>query len=371
MGRGYQGYVSHRRRCRRGGMMSTLVVLDGREGEGGGQVLRSALSLSVITGRPFRLEHVRAKRKPGGLKAQHLTCVTGAGVISEAKVEGAKLGSTEVEFHPRQVSTQPRTFEVGTAGSTSLLLQCLVYPLALAGGARLTLRGGTHVSHSPSFDYLERVWLPMVRVYGLEVGLSLEAGGFFPQGGGVITAEIAQVGEVDESDVDLEPVGALRHAEVLSTVGGLPLEIASRQNAAVAERLGREGIRAETEVRAPTVHHSRGSAVLICANLESGLVAGASSLGERGVRAEEVGASAAESFLAFVESGGSLDEHLGDQVLLPAALAAGGFLGPVRTTHFTAAVISEHLTTHAMVLQRFLGVEVDVEGHDVLVRPAD
>ncbi len=349
--------------------MSTVVVLDGREGEGGGQVLRSALSLSLITGRPFRLEHVRAKRKPSGLKAQHLTCVTGAAAISEARVEGAKLGSTEVEFHPREISTQPRSLDVGTAGSTSLLLQCLAYPLALAGGSTLTLRGGTHVSHSPSFDYLERVWLPMLRAYGLDVELGLLAGGFFPQGGGVITAAIGPMGEVDEGDLDFEPAGALRHAEVLSTVGGLPLDIASRQNAAVAERLGREGLRTETEVCAPTVHHSKGSAVLVWATLENGLVAGASSLGERGVRAEEVGGAAAESFLSFVESGGSLDQHLGDQILLPAALAAAGFLGPVRSTHFTAAVVSEHLTTHAMVLQRFLDISVDLDGSDVVVRP--
>lgn len=350
--------------------MSNMVVLDGREGEGGGQVLRSALSLSLITGRPFRLEHVRARRSSAGLKAQHLTCVSGAAAISAARVDGARVGSEEIEFHPKEVSTEPRTFEVGTAGSTSLLLQCLAYPLALAGGGELTLRGGTHVAMSPSFDYLERVWVPMLRHYGLEVTLTIEVAGFFPQGGGSIRAELAGVAEVDESDVELEPPGALRHVEVLSTVGGLPLEIASRQNAAVAERLGREGLRCEDEVRSPTVRHSRGSSVLIWTSLESGLVAGASSLGEKGLRAEEVGITAAEAFLAFLDSGGSVDEHQGDQLLLPAALAAAGFLGPVRSTHFTAQVLSPHLTAHASVIEQFLDVAVDLDGQDVLVRPS-
>lgn len=351
-------------------MMSSLVVLDGREGEGGGQVLRSALTLSLVTGQPFRLEHVRAKRRPPGLKAQHLTCVLGAQAIASARVTGAKLASAEVEFHPNEVSTAPRTLEVGTAGSTSLLLQCLAVPLALAGGGHLTLRGGTHVASSPSFDYLERVWRPMMAAYGLEMSLELEVAGFFPQGGGTVVAELQAPVEVDDADLDFAPAGALPRVEVLSTVGGLPLEIAARQNAAVSERLGREGLRTETEVRAPTTQHSRGSAVLVWAALDNGLVAGASGLGERGVRAEEVGSTAAERFLGFLASGGSLDEHLGDQVLLPAALAAAGYLGPVRSTHFVASAVTEHLRTHAAVIERFLEVAVELVDREVVVRPA-
>lgn len=347
--------------------MSNLVVLDGREGEGGGQVLRSALALSLITGKPFRLEHVRGKRKPPGLKAQHLTCVTGAAAVGEARVEGAELGSTTVEFHPGQVSTAPRVLDVGTAGSTALLLQCLFYPLALAGGAHLTLRGGTHVTFSPSFDYLARVWLPMVRRYGLDVTLHLDAAGFFPQGGGAVRAEIQGVRDGGEDALEFSAAERLTKVEVLSTVGGLPLDIARRQNESASERLGRARLRAETEVIAPKVKSSKGSATLVWAKLENGLVAGESWLGERGVSAEEVGRVAAEHFLEFVESGGSFDVHLGDQVLLPAGLAAAGYLGKVRSTRFVAAKVTEHLTTHVSVLKQFLEVEVAISGDEVLV----
>jgi RNA 3'-terminal phosphate cyclase (ATP) len=348
--------------------MSNLVVIDGREGEGGGQVLRSALSLSLITGRAFRLDHVRARRKPAGLKAQHLTCVTGAAVIGGARVEGAQLGSSTVEFHPREVSTAPQTFEVGTAGSTSLLLQCLFYPLALAGGAFLTLRGGTHVTFSPSFDYLARVWLPLVRVYGLDATLHLDSAGFFPQGGGSVRAEIQPLTRLT-GDLEFAPEERLTQVEVLSTIGGLPLDIARRQNDTAVERLGRSRVRAETEVIAPKVKHSKGSGTLVWARLENGLVAGESWLGDLGVRAEDVGREASERFLRFIESGGSLDEHAGDQVLLPAALAAAGYLGEPRATRFTASAVTEHLTTHIAIIQKFLEVEVRVDERDVEVAP--
>lgn len=350
--------------------MSDLEVLDGREGEGGGQVLRSALSLSMITGKPFRLEHVRAKRKPAGLKAQHLTCVTGAAAICEARVEGAELGSHTVEFHPGPVSTAPRVLEVGTAGSTPLLLQCLFYPLALAGGAHLTLRGGTHVTFSPSFDYVARVWMPMVRCYGLDATLHLDAAGFFPQGGGSLRAEIHGVQPGGGQALEFAASEKVERAEVLSTVGGLPLDIARRQNDSASERLGRQRVRAAGEVVAPKVKHSKGSATLVWVELANGLVAGESWLGDRGVSAEEVGRVAAEHFLQFVASGGSCDVHLGDQLLMPAALAAAGFLGKARQTTFTAAEVSEHLTTHVAVLKRFLSVEVRLVGRVVTVSPS-
>jgi RNA 3'-terminal phosphate cyclase (ATP) len=350
-------------------MSANLITLDGRQGEGGGQVLRSALSLSLITGRPFVLEHVRARRRPPGLKAQHLTCVTGAAAVGQAVVAGAQLGSSELQFVPGAVSTAPRTFDVGTAGSTALVLQCLFYPLALAGGAHLTLRGGTHVSFSPTFDYLQRVWLPMLRRYGLDAQLTLDLAGFFPQGGGAVRAEIGPLAPADSAALDFAAVPGVERAEVLSTVGGLDLQIATRQNAAASERLARQHVRSEAEVQAPTVKHSRGSASLVWAALPNGLVAGASALGERGVRAEDVGRRAADEFLAFVDSGGSLDEHLGDQVLLPAALAAAGLLGPARQTRFVAAKVTDHLTTHASVIEAFLDVRVEVKGRAVLVRP--
>ena len=342
-----------------------MVTLDGREGEGGGQVLRSALSLSLITGVPFRLEHVRAKRRPPGLKAQHLACVVGAAQVGDARVEGAEPGSRTVEFHPGPMRAGDFSLDVGTAGSTSLLLQCLAYPLALAGGGTLSLHGGTHVSMSPPFEYLTEVWTPALAAYGLDVKVWLKAAGFFPQGGGVVHAQVGAPRAV-EGDVSW-PRAEVSAVRVLSLAGGLPVHVASRQADAVRARLTSAGLRVDVEARLLEVKHSRGSAVVVVGQ-SGGLSVAASALGERGKPAEAVGEEAARTFLDEVRAGGSCDEHLGDQLLFPAALAAVGRLGPKRVTRFTAARVTEHLTTHARVLEQFLPVTVALEGRAVTVR---
>ncbi|MGZ3457909.1 MAG: RNA 3'-terminal phosphate cyclase [Archangium sp.] len=171
------------------------VELDGSEGEGGGQILRSALSLSLITGRPFHMTRVRANRQPPGLRPQHLACVRGAEALSGGRSEGAAVGASELRFEPGPVRPGDYVLEVGTAGSTPLLFQCLFYPLALAGGGSLTLRGGTHLPHSPSFHYLVGVWLPVVRAYGLNASLRLVHAGFYPEGTGEFIAEVDAVHE--------------------------------------------------------------------------------------------------------------------------------------------------------------------------------
>lgn len=354
--------------------MNELVILDGSEGEGGGQVLRSALSLSLVTGRPFRLENVRAKRSKPGLKPQHLACVQGAARVGHAQVTGASLGSSLVEFRPGVIVEPggPRVhveLDVGTAGSTALLLQCLFYPVALAGGGTLVFRGGTHVTHAPTFDYVQRVWAPMLRRFGLDATFSLEAAGFFPEGGGAVRAEIAPVKAL-AGDLELGP-GTASRVEGLSLVGGLPLHIAQRQ----AESLraffskSRPRLPVEVEVVAPVTRHSRGSAVLAYAELSNGMVAGASALGARGKPAEQVAEEAARELASFFASGGSVDVHMGDQVLLPAALAAAGLLGAKRSTRFIAAEVTEHLRTHVTVLRAFLDVHIEVAGNTVTLSP--
>ena len=342
-----------------------MVTLDGREGEGGGQVLRSALSLSLITGVPFRLEHVRAKRRPPGLKAQHLACVLGAAQVGHARAEGAELGSRTVEFHPGPMRGGDFSLDVGTAGATSLLLQCLAYPLALAGGGTLSLHGGTHVSMSPPFEYLTEVWAPTLAGYGLDVKVWLKAAGFFPQGGGVVHAQVGAPREVS-GDVTWPRAEATR-ARVISVAGGLPVHVVRRQVDAARERLASTGLAVEVEARTLEVKHSRGSAVVVVGQ-GGGLAVAGSALGERGKPAEAVGEEAARVFLDQLRAGGSCDEHLGDQLLFPAALAAVGRLGPKRVTRFVAARVTEHLTTHARVLEQFLPVTVALEGRAVTVR---
>jgi RNA 3'-terminal phosphate cyclase (ATP) len=347
------------------------VQLDGSEGEGGGQILRSALSLSLITGRPFQITRLRERREPPGLRPQHLACVRGAEALSSSTSEGAALGASELSFTPGPVRAGDYLLEVGTAGSTPLLLQCLFFPLALAGGGRLTLRGGTHLPHSPSYHYLANVWLPVMHAYGLRASLSLTHAGFYPEGGGELQAEISPRAEPPLL-VDLPARGMLQDITLSTFVGGLPFSIAERQSRSAELALRERGLYSHTQNRALPVTGSAGSVTFILAQFEN-TFAGFTALGERGRPAEEVGREAAEAVARFMESAGAIDEHLGDQILLPAALLAAGRLGPAApgTTRFTASEVTEHLTTHARVIERFLPVKVGVEpGGVVEVRPA-
>lgn len=347
------------------------LVLDGGEGEGGGQILRTALSLSLITGRPFRIDNVRAQRKPPGLRPQHLACVRGALAVSASQARGDEVGSSTLELDPGAVRSGDYELEVGTAGSSPLLLQCLYYPLALAGGAELLLRGGTHVPSSPSFHYLARVWLPAIRAWGFGGRLALSYAGFYPEGAGEWTASIPAAVS-GPNRVDVPSRGKLEDVEVISMVAGLPFDIAERQAKAAVAALRERGVVANAQcVPLPTTR-SRGSAVLVCAHFEN-TFAGFSALGEKGLAAEQVGRNVAKQLGHFMEGPGSIDEHLADQLLLPAALLAAGRLGAAApaSTHYRAQVRTEHLATNARVIERFLPVKIELSSaDDVWVKPA-
>ncbi|NBD11145.1 MULTISPECIES: RNA 3'-terminal phosphate cyclase [Corallococcus] len=350
---------------------SGRVLLDGSMGEGGGHVLRSALCLSLITGRPFQLTRLRERREPSGLRPQHLAYVRGAEALSTSTSEGAVVGASEIHFTPGPVRAGDYLLEAGASGSTPRLFQCLVYPLALAGGGRLTLRGATHLRDSPSFHALVGAWLPVARAYGLPVQLSLTHAGFHPEGAGEFTAEIGAPVEPPVR-VDLPARGVLREVRVMTLVGGLPFAIAERQSRAAVAALRERGILAEADNRPVPVTRSQGTATFILAQFEH-TVAAFTSLGNGGHDAEGVGREAAEALTRFMQTGGALDEHLAEQLLLPAALLASGRLGAVTpgTTRFTAARITGAMTVQAEVLRRFLPVHIDVSpGGAVEVRPA-
>lgn len=339
---------------------SEPLVLDGSEGEGGGQILRTALSLSLITGRPFRIERIRARRNPPGLRPQHLACVRGAMAISGASCEGATVGSSELDFKPGPANAGQYVLEVGTAGSAPLLFQCLYYPLALAGESQLTLRGGTHVPHSPSYHYLAWVWLPGIAPFGLGGQLQLRHAGFYPEGAGDFRATIpAPIAEARETHFPAR--GTLYEVDVTSFVGGLPFEVAERQTRAAVAALRENGIACSAENLPLPTTRSAGTMVFIRAQFEH-TVAGFTSLGERGRSAEAVGVEAAEQLAAFMESGGALDQHLADQILLPAGLLAAGLLpAAAARSLFTTPAITPHLTTNAQVVEKFLPVRVDIQ----------
>lgn len=347
------------------------VVLDGSEGEGGGQILRTALSLSLVTRRPFVMQRIRARRKPPGIRPQHLACIRGAEAISASKSEAADVGAAKIRFEPGEAKSGEYLLEVGTAGSTPLLLQCLFYPLALAGGGTLILRGGTHLPHSPSYHYLAAVWVPLLARYGLGLELHLKQAGFYPKGGGELRAVIGPRQDAPGT-VDLPSRGTLYDVVVTSFVSGVPYGVAERQANAAEAALREKGIYCESEKLPLPSRLSKGTAVFIRATFERS-VAGFTALGAKGKPAEEVGREAAKQLADFMESGGAIDEHLGDQILVPAALLAAGKLGAPGVTRFRAAAITPHLTTNAAVLEKFLGesihIEIDKAKGSVIVAP--
>jgi RNA 3'-terminal phosphate cyclase (ATP) len=343
------------------------IVLDGSQGEGGGQILRTALSLSAITGKPFTVTKIRAGREKPGLRPQHREAARAVARIVDAELTGDEVGSSRLEFKPRRPpQAGDWTLDVGTAGSTPLLFQTLCWPLALAGApSALTLRGGTHQDHAPSFHYLALVWAPAVARLGFKFALELQAAGFYPEGGGEFTARVEPAHPMPP--LDLRHRGTLQDVEVVSMVGGLGYEIADRQAVRALRGLRDTGIAAEAERVPVPARVSRGSHVLIVSSFERTRAGhGAVSGPER--TPEQVADAAVGAFRDHLAGGGAVDRQLGDQLLLPAALVAAGRIPPppgvVPATRYTVAAVTRHLTTNAAVIRRFLDVDLAVLGRE-------
>jgi RNA 3'-terminal phosphate cyclase (ATP) len=341
-----------------------MIVIDGSYGEGGGQVVRTSLALSAITGQPVRIERIRAGRRKPGLRPQHLTGVRAAAKVCDAQVEGAKLNSQVVSFAPRSApQAGTYTFDVaqaakgGSAGSVSLVLQTVLLPLALAGGpSRLTLRGGTHVAWSPPFDYVKRVYLPTLARMGIRAKANLRKWGWYPQGGGEVQVTIEGLGaDAALTALDLGQRGDLLRVRGLSASSNLPKHIRVRQEKAALQTLRSNGVNVRFEVRdAPS--KSTGTVVFLWGEFEHAL-AGFTSLGERGKPAERVAEEAANELLEYLHGDAALDRYLADQVVLPLALAAG-------ESHFTTGRVTQHLLTNAWVVNQFYPGRVRVEGEE-------
>ncbi len=330
-----------------------MIVIDGSYGEGGGQILRTSLTLSLITGKPFRLVNVRAKRKNPGLRPQHLACVKAAAKLGASEVEGDFKGSLEVEFRPKRLVAGSFTFEIGTAGATSLLFQTLYLPLAFAGGGRLLLRGGTHVPMSPCFHYLKWVFAPVLKALGLEVRLELRRYGFYPKGGGEVFAEVSSVTRLS-SFREVEPIRTREVNLVSFVTADLPEHIRRRQLQR-AERLLRDAgfkvVSALEKSKAP----SPGTFVGVWVE-EGAKRAGYFALGRKGKPAEAVAEEAVTPLLELFERGGSVDEFLADQILLPLALSK-------ESSEFLTPKVTQHLLTNAWTIKKFLpDVKIEVEG---------
>jgi RNA 3'-terminal phosphate cyclase (ATP) len=328
-----------------------MLDVDGSRGEGGGQILRTALSLSCVLRVPFRIRNIRSGRRKPGLMPQHLTAVRAAREISGGEVEGDSVGSQELTFRPRRTVSGDYRFDIGTAGAVSLVLQTLLLPLALAGGkSTVSIRGGTHLPHSPPWHYLERVFAPFLASIGVRVSLSLESCGFYPAGGGRVSATIHPAEAI--RPVEAAERGPCRPFTALSGVANLPFDIARRQLEGAAELLGGE-VALEPELReldSPV----RGTFILLYR--PSGR-SGFSAVGERGKRAEAVGREAAEGLLRYCRSDAAFDPYLADQTVPYASLASG-------VSRFTTSLVTRHLLTNLDVVRLFTGAEWSVDGRE-------
>jgi len=324
------------------------ITIDGSAGEGGGQILRTALSLSLVTGTPFRIERIRAARKKPGLLRQHLTAVGAAAELGRATVDGAALGSASLSFAPRKVRPGEYRFAVGTAGSTTLVFQTVLPALMTAGGpSRLTLEGGTHNPWAPPFDFLDKAFLPIIRRMGPQVEVTLSRHGFYPAGGGQFTVGIKPAAALGR--IDLLQRGQLVRCSARAVVSRLPLAIARREIKTVQDHLGL----ADDCVAAETVDsHGPGNCVTIEIQSEkiTELFAG---FGQKGVPAEKVAAGVAEEARQYLAAGVPVGQHLADQLLIPMVLAGGG--------SFRTLAPSNHTKTNLEVLRQFVDVEIRTE----------
>lgn len=329
-----------------------MLEIDGSYGEGGGQILRTALSLSSLLRKPFRLFNIRRGRKKPGLMPQHLTCVKALTLISGARVLGDTIGSTELVYEPGEPVPGDYFFDIGTAGSTSLLFQTILPPLAFAkGSSRITLTGGTHVPFSPPYHFISDVFLPMLSSLGITVHASILQYGFYPKGGGKISVEVFPSAGI--TGFHCTERGAVKKVRGISTVSNLSLSIAERQRNAALRAVGRSGLKAEIG----TLHvtsYSPGTFLFLESRTKD-CVAGFSSLGEKGKKAETVGEEAAEEFLNYYYSSACLDRHLADQIVLYLATAKG-------ESSFTTSHITGHLLTNLWVIEKFLGIKHFIEG---------
>lgn len=329
-----------------------MLNIDGAFGEGGGQILRSSLALSMCLGQPFRIRHIRAHRPRPGLQPQHLAAVDAATVISHAHVEGAYKGSQELIFKPHKVKAGDYHFAVGTAGSTTLVLQTVLPALILAGKAStLLLEGGTHNPFAPPFDFLKFTFLPLLNRMGPTVTATLERRGFAPQGGGRVRVHIKPVVRLQMLDVPERGEIVQQHAEVL--LAHLPEHIGNRELGIIREVLGYP----EHCLRLHIDNKASGPGNAISIIVESAFITECfTAFGQRRLPAERVAESVVREVRRYLQAGVPVGKYLADQLLLPLALAGRGM--------FVSLKPSQHVITNMAVVRKFMQVEFSSEKID-------
>lgn len=330
-----------------------MITIDGSFGEGGGQIIRTSLALSLITQQAFRIYNVRARRTRPGLQRQHLTAVNAAAEVGQAQVDGAGVGAREFTFRPNEVRSGSYTFDIGSAGSTTLVLQAVLPPLMIAREpSLLVLRGGTHNVHAPPYEFLARAFLPLVGRMGPRVSIELARYGFYPPGGGQFNVYIEPAARL--TPLTLLERGASLSQRARALVVKLPPAIAERELSVVREQLGWTGEQLQIETSSDALSPGNVLTLEFASEHLTEIVTG---IGERGVRAETVAARASAEAQQYLAHDAPVGEHLADQLLIPLALAGSG--------SYRTGPPSLHTTTNIEVIKKFLRVEIEVqELHD-------
>ena len=325
----------------------TMLEIDGSKGEGGGQVLRTALSLSMVTGTPFRISKIRASRERPGLMAQHLTAVKAAKAVSSAQVEGDHEGSTELTFTPGVIGNGKFFYAVGTAGSTTLVLQTVLPALMLAPGpSEITLEGGTHNPFAPPFDFLAQTFLPTLGRMGPTFNATLERYGFYPKGGGRLKVNIEPVETL--TALELPERGQNTQLRARALVSGLSMSFAIRELDIIAQELGLDAGSVK-----PESIEAESAGNVVCIEAQSDEITEIfTAFGKRGITPEEFAEEALTDAREYLASTAPVGKYLADQLLLPMALAGGGRFRTVKPTRHTA--------TNADVIKKFLDVQIQL-----------
>ncbi len=326
-----------------------MIEIDGSKGEGGGQILRTSIALSAVSSQPVRVKNIRANRPNPGLAPSHVTSIEAVAKIADAEVDDLYPGSKGIVFRPGQLVGGEYEFDVGTAGSISLVLQSCLVPAALARSrVVMTIKGGTDVRWSPPIDYMRLVHVPILRAFGPSLDLDVVTRGFYPEGGGEVVAEVSPVGGL--AAVDIGTQGKVLRIEGIAYARNLPEHVVTRmKHAAMKSMLESREVKVESDIGKG---HSTGAGIILAAVCEN-TVLGASALGERGVRSETLGEDCARDLMETISSHATVDEHMLDQIIPYMALAKG-------RSRVVAEEITSHARTNIEVVEAFLGKRFDV-----------
>jgi len=339
--------------------VSRLIEIDGSYGEGGGQILRTSVSLAALTMKPVRISKIRAGRPKPGLKRQHLSGIKLTGELVDATIEGLEVGSTDVSFIPKQRRGGSFSIDIGTAGSISLILQAVLPPAVLAPDPiTFQIRGGTDVKWSPPIDYLRNVFAPILHHLGPVVEIDQKKRGHYPKGGGEVHCKVTPAKEL--SSLNLVDFGELATIDGISHCVRLPSHVAERQATSAQQVLqDKFGIKARMKIESYSKnedHHlGPGSGIVLWADDVNGTRLGTDSLGDRGVRAEEVGFKAAKKLVSEISAGRAIDSHLCDMIVPYLAIAKGDSIIGI-------SEVTSHLTTNLWTIEKILGTPIQLEG---------